>query len=80
MDTREWLTVAENFVYTPLFSFKTETVYVMGRGDIVFYDWDVQYYNTKLTGRARSVRQAYRHARRAVRRERRMWHFLNPPK
>lgn len=43
-------------------------------------DWEVTYYGTILTGRSKSVRAAYRDARRAVRRERRMWHFLNPPK
>jgi len=40
--------------------------------------WEVKINGTPLTGRALTVRQAYRDAKRAVRRYRRMINFLNP--
>lgn len=52
--------------------------FLLGNGPSI--KWTVSLYDVTITGKSKSVKQAYRHARRAVRRERRMWHFLNPPK
>lgn len=55
------------YVAPSLFGYETGT-----------FKWTVNINGTTLTGEASSIRQAFRRAKRSVRRYRKMWNFLNP--
>jgi hypothetical protein len=42
------------------------------------YIWTIVWRGNEISGSAGTVRQAYRHARKAVKRYQKMWRFLNP--
>lgn len=47
-------------------------------GYLTVIEWEVSVYGVTMVGESKTIRAAYRHARRAVRRHLRMWHYLNP--
>lgn len=59
-------------------TFTYESLWDANRGHYVKYR--ITYYNEVFEGTTGTVSQAYRAARRDIRRARKMWHFLNPPK
>ena len=56
-------------------TFKLRDIYSQGSH---VYVWTVNWRGFEIEGSACTVRQAYRHARKAVKRYQKMWKFLNP--
>lgn len=56
--------------------FNYEVRYDLYKGSYIY--WTVSINGSSIEGSAKTIRQAYRQARRAVRRYRKMWNLLNP--